>query len=100
MDKNDYRQEIAQLAGALADHLLQHIINPANHLSWRDAVYAASLAIKAVGMVAMQKDTEPLSLEQTEQELERIFDIAQKAAVVPVMDDSGGPLQHQYHPRQ
>jgi hypothetical protein len=103
MSENDEyvrKQEIAELAGILTNCMINRVLDPALQLDWRDTVYAAGLASKAVGLVAMEMATEPLTLEQTLSALERIFKHALLTTVMPIEVDQDSPQPHQYHTRQ
>lgn len=75
---------VARLAGELTNTLLNKVVDQQERLSWRDTVFAAAVAMKVVGVVAMELDAEPMTMDETLAELAKIFELAMNTTVMPV----------------
>jgi hypothetical protein len=94
------KNAIAVLAGDILDLMTQRLSTGGAKLHCGDAVFAASLAIKAIGMLSMQLDSEPMTPLQIDAELLRIFLAASSTTVIPIAYAEGETPVSSYHTKQ
>lgn len=92
-DEKRHMDEVAALAGALANAMLNKVTMADSPLHWKDTVFAAALAMKAVGTVAMEMDAAPMTQDETLDYLTRLFRNAMATTVVPLQIDEAGTLK-------